>query len=234
MNINTPMNDATTRYESLSDTQLAQRAYARDGAAIRLITTRNNQRLFRTAWSVLRNHADAEDVVQETYLKAFAAMNGFTGQSTLSTWLTRITMNSAIDRQRSIARRKAALDKQDIALMEHYRSNYASLGGVRNQPNSQLARSELSRVLKLAIARLPDQYRMVFVLREVEAMSVAETADVLEIGQATVRSRLFRARRLLRRDLEAEYADIAEHSVTFAGADCEAMTSRIITALDCK
>lgn len=225
------MKTPAINYECLSDTQLAQCAYARDRSAIRLVTERNNQRLFRTAWSVLRNHADAEDVVQEAYLKAFERMNGFEGNSTLSTWLTRITMNTAIDRQRSIARRKTALDKQDVALMEHYRSNYASLGGVRNLPNNRLIRAELSKLLKLAIGRLPPRFRTVFILRDVEAMSVAETADALMINQATVRSRLFRARRLLRRDLEAEYADLAEHTIMFAGTDCEAMTRRIINTL---
>lgn len=225
------MKTTAREYESLSDQQLARYAYAGNSSAIRLITTRNNQRLFRTAWSVLRNHADAEDVVQEAYLKAFAAMDGFAGQSALSTWLTRITMNMAIDRKRSIARRKAALDKQDVALMEHYRSNYASLGGVRNQPNGKLVRAELSKFLKLAIGRLPDQFRTVFVLRDMEAMSVDETAVVLAIKPATVRSRLFRARRLLRQDLEAEYSDLFDDAIMFAGADCEAMTNRIINAL---
>ena len=225
------MKNTAINYESLSDQELAGYAHACDRSAIRLITTRNNQRLFRTAWSVLRNHADAEDVVQETYLKAFSAIDGFAGHSTLSTWLTRITMNTAIDRQRSIARRKAALDKQDVALMEHYRSNYASLGGKRNQPNSQLVRAELSKFLKLAIGRLPDQFRTVFILRDVEAMSVEETAEVLEIKPATVRSRLYRARRLLRQDLETEYADLFDDTIMFAGADCEAMTNRVINAL---
>lgn len=218
-------------YESLSDIELARCAYNRDELAIRLITTRNNQRLFRAAWSVLRNHADAEDVIQEVYLKAFAAINDFAGQSTLSTWLTRITMNAAIDRQRSIARRKAALDKQDVALMEYYRSHYASHGGPLNQPNSDLVRTELSKVLKLAIGRLPGQFRTVFILRDIEAMSVDETADVLEINPVTVRSRLFRARRLLRKDLEAEYNDLFDNTIIFAGADCEAMTVRVINTL---
>ena len=225
------MKNNAIKYECLDDQELAEYAYARDRSAIRLITTRNNQRLFRTAWSVLRNHADAEDVVQESYLKAFAAIDGFAGQSTLSTWLTRITMNTAIDRQRAIARRKAALDKKDVALMEHYRSNYASLGGTRNQPNSQLVSAELSKFLKLAIGRLPEQFRTVFILRDVEAMSVKETAHVLDINGATVRSRLFRARRLLRQDLETEYADLFDDTIMFAGADCEAMTNRIINAL---
>ncbi|WP_417590451.1 RNA polymerase sigma factor [Parasphingorhabdus sp.] len=225
------MTNAAINYEKLNDQELARYAHARDRSAISLITMRNNQRLFRTAWSVLRNHADAQDVVQDAYLKAFAVIGQFEGQSSLSTWLTRITLNAAIDRQRSIERRKAALNKQDVALMEDYRSNYASLGGARSQPDSRLVREELGKFLKLAIGRLPEQFRTVFVLRDVEAMSVTETADILDINPATVRSRLFRARRLLRQDLETEYADLFDDMIVFAGADCEAMTDRILNAI---
>jgi len=219
-------------YDKMNDTLLASYAARFDNRAISLITTRNNQRLFRTAWSVLRNHADAEDVVQEAYLKAFRAIDGFSGTSSLSTWLTRIVLNAAIDRKRSIDGRKAALDSQDVALLEHYRINYSSLNDTSNLPSSKLARAELSRYLKAAVGRLPEQYRTAFVLRDIEEMSIAEAAEVMSVPAATIKSRLFRARRLLRKDIEAEFGDVFDDTITFAGADCQAMTARVVEQLN--
>ena len=99
---------ATIDYEALEDVQLAQLLGARDANAVRVVTTRNNQRLFRTAWSILKHRAEAEDAVQSAYLKAFAAIERFEGRSSLSTWLTRIVMNEALGRQRSAKRRRGA------------------------------------------------------------------------------------------------------------------------------
>src|SRR5689334_6344366 len=107
--------------ETLPDLSLAERAAARDAGAIRLITARNNQRLFRTAWSILGNRDDAEEVVQETYLKAFSGRAPFTGQSVLSTWLTRIAINEALGRKRATNRRRRALDDADVAVLAEYR-----------------------------------------------------------------------------------------------------------------
>src|SRR5262245_32118492 len=92
-------------YESLTDLELARRIAQRDALAVRVVTRRNNQRLYRTAWSVLKNRADAEDAVQDGYLKAFAAIDNFAGASSLSTWLTRIVLNEALRRLRASHRR---------------------------------------------------------------------------------------------------------------------------------
>lgn len=225
------MNNIVHDYEKMSDTQLAECAALRDNIAVTLITKRNNQRLFRAAWSILRNHSDAEDVVQEAYLKAFNALEKFEGKSSLSTWLTRIVLNAAIDRKRSLNRRRALLENQDVVLMDTYRSNYTSNSDTSDLPNSKLARSELSKFLKAAVRRLPDQYRTVFILRDIEEMSIAETSDAMTIPPATIKTRLFRARRLLRKEIEAEFGDVFDDTITFAGADCEAMTTRIVESI---
>ncbi|WP_162558868.1 RNA polymerase sigma factor [Sphingorhabdus sp. EL138] len=222
------MNSVAQDYEEMSDIQLAQRAALRDEIAVTLVTKRNNQRMFRAAWSVLRNHADAEDVVQESYLRAFRSLQRFEGKSSLSTWLTRIVLNTAIDRKRSNDRKMKALESQDIAIIDAYRSNYSSNSEASDLPSSQLARAELSKFLKSAVRRLPDPYRTVFVFRDIEGMSITETAEVMEIPPATVKTRLFRARRLLRKDIEAEFGDVFDDTITFAGVDCEAMTTRIV------
>ncbi|WP_334129698.1 RNA polymerase sigma factor [Sneathiella sp.] len=215
----------------LNDLDLVRRAARRDADAIRTITTRNNQRLFRTAWSVLRNHADAEDAVQEGYLKAFNSLENFAGKSSLSTWLTRIVYNTALDKRRAIRRRQAELQQQDIAIFDAYpvRSMPEHMSA---SPESELIRKQLSELLMQAVARLPDDFRSVFVLREIEGLSVAETALSLQIKEATVKSRLFRARRDLRKELEVKFETIFTDMISFAGADCDAMTNRVLTALN--
>ncbi|WP_340694041.1 sigma-70 family RNA polymerase sigma factor [Hyphomonas sp.] len=109
-------------YDTLPDSALATLAAARDAYAVRTITTRNNQRLFRAAWSVVHSHADAEDIVQLAYLKAFASINRFSGESSLSTWLTRIVLNTAFDHKRSTDRRRAALSQENVSMIEDYRA----------------------------------------------------------------------------------------------------------------
>lgn len=219
-------------YANLTDIELAQRAAGRDPNAIRLITTRNNQRLFRTAWSVLRAHTDAEDVVQETYLKAFTSISRFTGQSSLSTWLTRIAINTALDRQRAAQRRRAALEASDVSILADQRAVAEANHLPSQNPESALARRQLAESLRQAVASLPDQYRSIFVLREIEGLSVRDTSLITGLEEATVKTRLFRARRLLRKQLTNQLTDALHDTLPFAGADCEAMTARVLSALN--
>jgi len=216
-------------YENMSDAELVERAIRRERFAVETITTRNNQRLFRAAWSVLRNHADAEEVVQEAYLKAFLSFETFSAQSSLSTWLTRIVINTALDRRRVENRRKTDLLHQDVAMLDEYRARFAR--PPKSSPEMELLRSELSRLLKDLIARLPDEFRSVFVLREIEGMSVRETAEALDLKEATVKSRLSRARAQLRTMLEPDVRSIFAETIQFAGADCEAMTAHVLSKL---
>ena len=219
------------RYDNLSDIDLAARAAAREAGAIRMITTRNNQRLFRAAWSVLRSHTDAEEAVQDAYLKAFNRMADYSGKASLSTWLTRIVVNTALDHKRAAERRRAALYDQDIAVIEDQRALHAANSGVAQSPEAELARAELGRAIMKAVARLPDDYRSVFVLRDIEGMSVRETAQAASLKEATVKTRLHRARHLLRDDLAVDIGGIIANTIPFAGADCEAMTQRVLSAL---
>lgn len=221
------MHAGKASYESLPDSALAKYAAARDVHAIRTITTRNNQRLFRAAWSVVRSRADAEDIVQQAYLKAFTSIGSYSGQSSLSTWLTRIVLNTAFDHKRSAERRRAALSRENVSMIEDHRAASRSA----ESPERQLARAELSHTLRDAVASLPDGYRSVFVLRDVEDMSVRDTADALGMSEANVKTRLFRARRLLRETLEPDLTDLFSDTITFAGADCDAMTAHILNAL---
>ena len=220
-------------YESFDDLGLARQIAARDPAAVRLVTNRNNQRLFRAAWSILKNREESEDVVQSAYLRGFAAIATFEGRSTLSTWLTRIAINEALGRLRASQRQRAHLDENKVTDIEEYREKLmrGSTGGL--SPEGSLARKQLRLLIEQAIGRLPDAFRLVFVLREVEGLSVAEAAEVLGVAQATIKTRLLRARRRLQDDLAPDVKSALDGVFPFAGADCEAMTQRVLRAF-CK
>ena len=203
---------AAEAVETLDDLALAARAAGRDAAAIRLITTRNNQRLFRAAWSILKDRAEAEDVVQEAYAKSLTAISGFAGGSSLSTWLTRIVINEAIDRKRAHERRARFLADNRLAGLEMYRERMGAASAAPT-PEAESLRMELRAMLEKAVADLPEAYRCVFVLRDIEAMSVAEAAEALEVPEATIKTRHWRARRLLRTALAPEFRDACACSV---------------------
>jgi RNA polymerase sigma-70 factor (ECF subfamily) len=217
-------------YETLDDLALARRLGARDPAAVRLITTRNSQRLFRAAWSILKSRSDAEDAVQSAYLRAFAAIGGYEGRSSLSTWLTRIVINEALGRRRAAKRRLARLDGGSVAVLDEYREKLMR-GSTTTRPDGALAREQIRRMLEAAIGRLPEQFRLVFVLRDVEGLNVEEAAEALGIAPATVKTRHFRARRRLQEDLAPELGAALTGTFPFAGADCEAMTERVLAAI---
>ncbi|HEY3811856.1 MAG TPA: RNA polymerase sigma factor [Caulobacteraceae bacterium] len=217
--------------EALDDLALAQCAAGRDADAVRLITTRNNQRLFRAAWSVLKNRAEAEEAVQEAYMKAFAAIGRFEGKSALSTWLTRIVINEALGRRRSAARRSQHLEKSGISDLEAYRMKLHAHPDGAPSPEAEASRAEVARLLEAAIARLPEIFRTVFVLREIEDLSVEETAEALGIPAATVKTRFLRARRRLQQELAPELKGALGETFAFAGANCERMTARVLKEL---
>ena len=218
-------------YEQLSDLELTELAAGRDGIAVRLITVRHNQRLHRAAWSILRNRADAEDAVQDAYIKAFSTGARFTGRSSLATWLTRIAVNEALQRKRAASRRRRTLEMQDVTVLETYRETYMSGNAQQQTPETELARRQIAKVLEAAVAQLSDIFRTVFVLREIEGLSVDETAEVLDIPPQTVKTRHLRARRKLIQALDPEIRNVLTGAFQFAGADCERLTARTLAAL---
>jgi RNA polymerase sigma-70 factor (ECF subfamily) len=217
-------------YEALDDMALARLVAARDPRAVRLVTTGNNQLLFRTAWGILKHRADAEDAVQSAYLKGFAAIEGFEGRSTLSTWLTRIVINEALGRKRAAQRRKARLDGTSVTVLDDYREKLMRGSKSGTSPDVELARVQVRKLLEEAISALPTTFRLVFMMREVEGLSVEETADALGVNPATVKTRLLRARRRLQNALAPELRQALSESFTFAGLDCETMTETVVRA----
>jgi RNA polymerase sigma-70 factor (ECF subfamily) len=217
-------------YETLDDLALAGLVAARDREAVRLLTQRNNQRLFRAAWSILRNRSEAEDAVQGGYLRAIAAIGTFEGRSSLSTWLTRIVVNEALGRLRAAKRRRARLDEGSVTVLDDYREKLMR-GSAATPPDAALVRAQLRRLLEDSIAALPQPFRTVFVLREVEGLSVEETAETLAILPATVKTRHLRARRRLQDSLAPEVKSALEGTFPFAGPDCARMTERVLAAI---
>ena len=219
-----PMTQAHT--ETLTDEDLVNLARARDEAAVRAITTRYNRRLFRIARSILRNDAEAEDVVQETYVRAFTGLDMFRGDAAFGTWITRIAMNEALGRLRRL---------RPTVEWESYGANrnqaeiiHFPASAVSNDPEKTMAQSEVRAVLEQAIDELPDAFRAVFVARIVEGMSVEETADLFGLQPATVKTRLHRARLLLREELDKQLGPALTSSFPFDGQRCDRMTESVV------
>src|SRR6476661_4555653 len=217
-------------YSAMSGGELAQRWAARDVDAIRHVIAANNQRLFRAAWSILKSRADAEEAVQAAYLAAFAKMGSFEGRSSLSTWLTRIVVNEALGRRRSEQRRRRHLEQEGVAVLDDYRDALMR-GSDAELPDVTAAREQVRKLLEQAVAGLPDPFRTVFVLREIEGMSSEETAESLGLPVATVKTRLFRSRRRLQEMLAPEVKNVLSGTYPFAGSDCAALTQRVLKSL---
>jgi RNA polymerase sigma-70 factor (ECF subfamily) len=217
--------------DGLSDEELVGLARQGGENAIRLLVKRNNRRLFRVARAIVRDDAEAEDIVQETYVSAFTKLDSFRGNSRFSTWLTRIALNEALGRARK-RRPSAELAELDV-------SDGASGGSVIMFPTSlkppgadaELARKEVRNLLEKAVDELPDTFRLVFILRDIEEMSTEDTASQLSLKPETVKTRLHRARRLMRLAVEKQFSATFSELFPFDGARCERMADRVIDRL---
>jgi RNA polymerase sigma-70 factor (ECF subfamily) len=211
-----------------ADTLLASRTATGDEEAFESLMRRFNQRLFRVARSILKNDADAEDALQDAYLQAYRRMADFRGDAQLSTWLTRIVINQSLMRLRA-DRRDRVLLSFDQEQGEDSRDLVEAVADERvESPTDATFRAEIRRLLEHHIDALPRAMRTVLVMRDVEDMSVQETADSLGIPAATVRTRLFRARAMLR-DMLTRDADTATLDVFgFDGERCDRIVAGVL------
>ncbi|MBB3018652.1 RNA polymerase sigma-70 factor (ECF subfamily) [Microvirga lupini] len=226
-----PKTAATPPLNSLDDMALVERAQHRDPAALRHIMEQNNRRLYRVARSVLGDDTEAEDVVQETYLRAFTHLDGFRGEARLGTWLTRIALNEALGRLRT---RRTSVDlKQLDTISEQGASRVIYLPSTRQEgdPEAAAARAEVRRFIERAVDQLPDPFRIVFVLRDIEEMSTEATASQLGLRLETVKTRLHRARRLLRQNLDKTLSTALADTFPFAGMRCARITQAVLARL---
>ena len=214
------------------DSELVRRVAAHDHEAFRVLMKRHNQMLYRAARSILKNEAEAEDAVQEAYMQAYRAMGDFRGDAKVSTWLVRIVVNESITRLNKQARRAEVirLDGDDLQQDQHSSEDSMNESSPEN-PDRAAQRSEARRLLEAKIDDLPDAFRTVFVLRAVEEMTVEEAAVALGIPEATVRTRFFRAKGLLRESLSREI-DIAHgDAFAFAGGRCDRIVANVMARL---
>ncbi len=191
---------------------------------------RHNARLYRAARSIVKDDAEAEDIVQEAYVRAFAALDRFDGRASLSTWLVRIAVNEALGRLR---KRRPTVDlHQLLGLDEAGGDGGAASFGVRPEtPEAAVARSELRSLIEAAIDTLPQAFRTVFVLRAVEEFSVDETADCLGIPKDTVKTRYHRAKRALRNTLHREVQLAITDAFPFGGRHCDRIVDTVLKRL---
>jgi len=200
------------------------------GSVLEDIMRRHNRLLYRVVRNMVPSDAEAEDIVQETYVRAFTALDGFSGRGRISTWLVRIAINETLER-----RRKARVT-EDIETVENVISISARVapGGLTQPPatpEQTAARNEIRRYLESAIARLPEDQRAVFVLRGIQEFSTAETAEILDLPEATVKTRLHRAKGRLKSLLDSDFQDALKDTHPFAGARCDRMVRNVLNRI---
>jgi RNA polymerase sigma-70 factor (ECF subfamily) len=212
------------------DAALVESARRREELAFRLIMKRHNQRLYRVARGVLGDDAESEDVVQQTYLVAFQHLSDFRGEASLSTWLTRIALNEALRRLR---RRRPILDAKSIEAIYNSDDDFAtSLGSRALDPEATTAVVDVRHAIESAIDALPEPFRIVFVMRDIEEVSIEETALRLKLRPQTVKTRLHRARKLLREALHEADVSSLTGTFPFGGDRCERLTLSVLDRLE--
>ena len=217
-------------HNGLGEAELVRRAQAGEGDAFRVIMQRGNQRLFRVARGVVRDDGEAEDVLQEAYVRAFAAIGGFRGEAGVMTWLTRIVLNEARGRLRR-RRPMVGLERIEAAQMDGAEViPFPNAFGTAS-PEADAARGQIRGLIEHAVDDLPEAFRIVFIMRDIEECSIEETAANLDLKPETVKTRLHRARRLLREALDARLASTMVEAFPFLGARCGRITEAVLARL---
>ncbi|MEN3142650.1 RNA polymerase sigma factor [Ochrobactrum sp. WV_118_8] len=210
------------------DLVLAQCAKMHDLEALRKVMQTNNQRLYRLARGIVRNDSEAEDVVQETYFLAFRSLDRFRGQSSLTTWLSRIAIHEALGRLRKTRKVEKLLETTpDTNNIIPFPSDMSV-----NDPECSFAQRQILQLVEQATDNLPEIFRLVFVARVIEGLSVDETAELLNLRPQTVKTRLHRARYLLRKQLDEKIGPVLLDAFPFAGKRCERIITAVLARLD--
>lgn len=216
------LEQATT--EAWSDEEIVERVLAGETQLYELIMRRYNQRLYRAVRAILRDESETEDVMQDAYVRAFQHLNQFAGRSSFSTWLTRIAVHESFAR----LRKRGRLSQLDEGSSE---ADTSMLYSKSENPEQQTSNAELGSLLEEAILSLPEQFRAVVMLRDVEEMSTAETADALEISEENVKTRLHRGHALLRKNLQARVSSNATSAFPFMGERCDRVVAHVLECI---
>jgi RNA polymerase sigma-70 factor, ECF subfamily len=206
-----------TSAAALTDTEIVWRVRAGENALFEILMRRHNQRIYRVARAVVKDETEAEDVMQQAYINAFTHLDQFEDRAQFSTWLTRIALHEAFSR-----RRRMRADTEE--LMDTLTSPHAD-------PERQAYAQELNRVLEAAVDTLPETYRTVFMLRDVEGLSTSETAQGLGLGDETVKTRLHRARAMIRRSITERIGATTPGAFQFHATRCDRVVARVLEKL---
>ena len=206
-------------FGTLSDAEIVQRVRSGDRASFEILMRRHNQRIYRAARAILRDESDVEDVMQQAYINAFTHLDQFEERSLFSTWLTRIAVNEAI------ARRQKGQSRASGDMAEH------TITAPQPTPEHLAYAGELQRVLENAVDDLPDAYRTVFMLREIEGLSTNETSEALDLGEEAVKTRLHRARAMVRRAVASRLGDAAPGAFQFQAPRCDRVVAFVFERL---
>jgi RNA polymerase sigma-70 factor, ECF subfamily len=206
---------------ALSDEEVVKRVIAGEPALFEIIMRRYNQRLFRVTRSIVRNNVEAEDIVQDAYVRAYGHLNQFQSRAKFSTWLTKIAIYEAYARVRRIEYQKV----DSISMLE---GEGLEMRSEDRDPEEQIYAGELKTVLERAFDTLSDDYRSVFMLREIEGLSTAETAECLGISEENVKTRLYRARTVLQREIYALVGASGGAAFQFLGVRCDRIVERVL------
>ena len=210
---------------ALSDEEVVERVLAGDTALYEVVMRRYNTRLYRVARSILKNDGEAEDVMQDAYVKAFQHLSQFARRAKFSTWLTRIAVHEAI------ARVQEARRFEDWDNMNENQQNEIGATPLRSNPESETASVEMSKILEQAIEKLPDGYRAIVMMRDVEDMTTAEAAECLSLSEENVKIRLHRAHGMLRKELYANARISAADAFPFHAPRCDRVVANVFTRL---
>jgi RNA polymerase sigma-70 factor (ECF subfamily) len=213
-----------------TDAALLARLARGDNGALELLMRRHNQRLFRVARAILKDDADAEDALQDAYIDAYRHAGGFRGDAQVSTWLTRIVVNTALMRMRRQRTHPVLVPFSSVAV-DGAAGDDSTMRDHAETADGQILRAEIRRMLERRIDELPVTFRAVFIMRDVEDMTGPEVADALSLPVATVRTRLFRARALLRAALERDLDAASANIFAFAGARCDRIVAGVLARI---
>ena len=215
------------RNSLLSDEEVVERVLSGDTALYEVLMRRYNQRLFRVARAILRDDSEAEDVMQDAYVRCYTSLDQFAGRAKFSTWLTKIAVHEASRRVRKRSRIEELPGGREEA-----RNDMEIVKSSEPDPEQQTLTSEASSLLEQSVDALPDLYRSVFMLREIENMSIAEIASCLDLTEQTVKVRLFRARDMLRRKLYDRVGATNSRAFQFMGKRCDGMVRRVFERIE--
>jgi RNA polymerase sigma-70 factor (ECF subfamily) len=213
---------------SLTDAEVVDRVRRGETALFEILMRRHNQRVYRIARAVVKDEAEAEDVMQQAYINAFVHLKQFEDRSQFSTWLTRITLYEALSRRRKVRPQQLASGLDEG---ENLRDDMESLTSSQPDPERQAYAGELGRILEAAVDALPETYRAVFMLREIEGLTTIETASGLDLGEEAVKTRLHRARAMVRRTITKRLGAAGKEAFQFHADRCDRVVGVVLAEI---